>query len=404
MIYEQPPNKSILLLYCAMNTGGIETLILRMSNWLVNNNYSVELLLLKKEGSLLKDLHPNVKVSALGKYPELKFSFYYYFCKSGIKPAVIFSFSPLTTWMSVFLYKKFKSKPVVVNGIYHLYDYKLFADKYQLSVFDSTVPDNCKIFMTPAVKEEHEKILGRNLDNSMIWPLPIDTSKVCLVKRNPKKYKIVSVGRLVDFKTYNIYMIDVVKKLIDNGYPVEYYIYGDGELKIIIEAKVDALRLKEYVHLIENVEYADMWKVFEDTFAFVGMGTAVIESGIYKVPSITAIAYSEEPITHGYIHTLPKYICGEHVKDLPIYDVYDYLVKLINLSDRDYHSLCEDSTTQLKNQYDIDILMRDFTLSVDLLKQNNIQPQNVCFPVKYVISRTCSLILHKLKKTIGINV
>ena len=169
---------NFLFVYVGMSTGGIETLILRMTDWLIQNNHNVDILLMKRDGELLKKINKGANIFDLGGgYPELKLLSGY--LKNGFsdKYDVIYSFCPVTTWMALLLGEKSKKNPIVFNGVYHTFDYKLFGNSYTRKVFDRGLPDRCKIFMTPVVKAEHERIINRKMDSSMIWPIAIDSSK-----------------------------------------------------------------------------------------------------------------------------------------------------------------------------------------------------------------------------------
>ena len=375
---------NFLFTYVAMYTGGIETLILRMSEWLINNDHKVDLLLIRNEGELLPKINPDVNVISFGEFTEINFV---KFCNNKSKSKnydVIYSFSPLTTWMSLLLRSKMRPYPIVLNGVYHLYDYKLFGDKYTQYIFNKILPDRCKIFMTQTVREEHEIIFKRKFANSVIWPLPINISKFENVKRIPKKFKIVSVGRLTSFKTYNIYMLDVVKKLIEANFEVEYYIYGTGDLLLEIEAKIIQLQLMDHVFLKGTIDYDQMSDAFKDAYVSIGMGTSIIEAGLCKVPSIVAIAYSKSAQTHGYIHDLPNYNCGELIANYPLLDLFECFKKLFSLNDTEYLQLSNKSYAELKSQYDINKLMKNLFSELDAIKKDNIFVKEINAPYNYI--------------------
>jgi hypothetical protein len=385
-----------------MYTGGIETLILRMSDWLIKNDHNVDLLLMRKGGELLSKIHKDVNIFSLGSFPE--WSFLKMYLKNNIKCQydVIYSFSPLTTWMSLLIAKKCTNNPVVLNGVYHPYDYRIFADYYQKNVFDKKLPDRCKVFMTPLVKEEHERILGRNIVNPIIWPLPIVTSNFKSIIRQPHRFKIVSIGRLENFKTYNILMLDVVKELLMANYDVTYYIYGDGLLLDSVKTRINSLGLEKNVFLCGTIEYDKIPDVLSNAYAFIGMGTSVIEAGLCKVPSITAIAYAQEPITHGYIHDLNKNNCGEYDNILPVYKIKDLLLNLFRMKEDEYNTLCKISYYSLEKQYDINILMPELISSIDGIKKENIALPNICPPFLYILFKKLKEKAASFKRIISI--
>ena len=387
-----------------MYTGGIETLILRMTDWLIKNNHSVDILLLKKEGELLSKINKKANVFGLGNYPEIKLLKNYLLNKTSSNYDVIYSFSPVTTWMALLLGKKQKKTSVVLNGVYHPFTYKISGDSYTRKLFNYALPDRCKIFMTPVVKDEHEKILKRKIVNPIIWPLSIDSKMFENITKKPKKFKIVSIGRLTDFKTYNIYMLDVIKKLRSANYDVDYYIYGTGELYTTMIKKINKLELNKHVFLLGTIEYDKIPEILSNAYAFIGMGTAVIESGFCKVPSIVAIAYSKQPVTYGYIHELPDYNCGEFIKNHPTYDLYNMFIELFNMKDSDYNNICNTTLDILKEQYGINFLMQKLLNEINCIKRDKITFKKTPIPFYYILIKTkinlTNSLIQFLKKTL----
>ncbi len=391
---------NFLFLYNALYTGGIETLILRMSDWLIKEGHSVDLILQKAEGELLADINPKVNLITLGKHPSLDFIKKYYTNKFKRNYDVIYSFSPSTTWMGLLINNK--NSAIVLNGVYHLYDYLLFADKYKRWIFDKKLPDVNKVFMTPKVHETHEYILKRKIINPIIWPLPIDTKKYENIERKPIKYKLVSIGRLETFKTYNFTLLEVVKNLRQLNYDVSYYIYGEGIMHNLLIEKIKELQLQNHVFLKGLVPYEKFPEVLRDAFAFIGMGTSAIEAGLCQVPSITAIAYANEPITHGLIHQLINYNSGEFNEKENVYNIQDILMKLFEMNHKEYYSLCSESAKILKEQYDIDKLMNYFVN--DICSGQRKIKNKLCPPLIYLtfslLKKLASIAYHFLKNSI----
>src|SRR5690606_32286165 len=78
---------------------------------------------------------------------------------------------------------------------------------------------------------------------------------------NDKKLLIGSVGRLVEFKSYNLWMLDVVGALKDGGVDVSYLVYGDGPLKNEMQRRIDELGISEQVSLKGTLDYSNFGDV-----------------------------------------------------------------------------------------------------------------------------------------------
>jgi glycosyltransferase involved in cell wall biosynthesis len=251
--------------------------------------------------------------------------------------------------------------------------------------------------MTMLVKEEHEKIIERNINGSYIFPLPIDIAKYRNLKRVPLKNKIVSIGRLTDFKTYNILLLNVIKKLVENGFNVNYHIYGDGDEMKRIKHEIKRLNLINFVFLHGTIDYDKISDIFSDAYLFIGMGTSAIESGVSGIPTIVAIAYDKESETHGLIHELPNFNSGELIMDYPKIHYFNVIQHILSLSELEYKKLCKVSSSILSSQYDIDVLMPNFLNYVDELNSQVIEFPKIRIPILYILNQTCRHFWNKSK-------
>jgi glycosyltransferase involved in cell wall biosynthesis len=398
--------KKFLFVYVSLETGGIETLILRISEWLIQNDHSVEILLLQKSGELIPKLNKSIKVSFLGDFWELKFISQYWFKAMSCDFDLIYSFSPKTTWISLLIKNKLKLGTQVLNGVYHPQDYKVFANWYERKIFNKYLPDRNKIFMTQGVKLEHEQMFKRKFEDATIWPLPIDLKKHQGLTRIPDKKKIVSIGRLTDFKTYNVLALQVIKTLLNEGNDVSYHIYGDGDQRELIQAEIDKLDLSRNVFLHGTLDYDKIFNVFSSAYLFIGMGTSAIEAAASKVPAIVAIAYSKEPVTHGLIHELPNLNCGELIHDFPLKQIEYEIKKVLTLSHEEYTKLCNESSITIYQQYDIEILMLDLFKKLESLKNNKTKDPEISPPYLYIIIKSLNtlFVVFKSKLKLILNI
>lgn len=109
-------------------------------------------------------------------------------------------------------------------------------------------------------------------------------------------------------------MLQVVRNLIDKGYNLTYTIYGDGELKGDIYKQISALNLEGIVVLKGRIPYSKLREVISGYDAFVGSGTAILESAITGVPSIIGIESTYEAITYGYLSDISGFTYNELVE------------------------------------------------------------------------------------------
>ena len=389
-----------VLVYNHLYTGGIETLILRLANWLVEHGHSVHLLLSEKKGELLELLDTRCVVEELGFYRELRI-LQYRKARCVNEANVFMSFEPSTLWYACFLYHRSGSSAKChLHGIYHPNDFEHYGNEYSKFLSTDVLPPESLLFMNQAVKTSHEGHVGKSFEASHIWPLPVEVKSVRDTLRSPKKFRIVSIGRLTRFKTYNLFMVDVVQRLVEKGYDVQYDIYGEGTLRNTISELIREKQLEERIFLRGNIPYDQLPEVFESAYAFVGMGTAAIEAAIARVPTIASIVYSKAPLAYGLIHELPGYNCGEIDESLTARDVTELLMNLFNCSEDRYREICNASRAAMIRKYDLQFLMpRLIQIAEDRIGSKQ-QPAPFVVPVKEVFSRLRHRHIKRLKRVL----
>jgi glycosyltransferase involved in cell wall biosynthesis len=364
----------ILLVFTKLNEGGIETLIVRMANWLVCHEHNVTVLL-QEEGTLCKLLDQRVDIQILNKRLgrllfDLKKQNLRFLDKK--KYDYIYSYGPTACYLASFLYKYgFNSvKPKFINGIYHPYQFALQGrfkslDRMHMDLYKNYINDHSKIFMSEVVRAGNESLLGCKYPESYIWPLSIDDSLYKNIKREVIPYRIVSVGRYVDFKTYNLYMIDIVNELLKLGYDVTWQVYGYGPLREDMKLRVKEHNLQDRIFINDKLPYERFSDVMSKACIFVGMGTSMLEAALCRVPCVTTIAYDNETMTYGGIYELPYYSCGEKLGDeYRTIPVIEEIKRIFEMDDENYKKESERSFEYIQ-PYLIDNVMNDF---VDYVK------------------------------------
>ncbi len=197
------------------------------------------------------------------------------------------------------------------------------------------IPPANLVFMDEPCKVSHSKYYSMFFDESPVIPLPMEIYGKVLAPVNDTN-KIVSVGRLNNFKPYPFGVIKAVHFLKNNGYPkLTYHVVGDGNNLEKLTSLVKKLGLKDNVIFYGNVPYAEINEIIKDAFCFIGMGTTVGEAAGIGLPSLVAII-DEEDKTYGLIGSLPENILGEPGEQLPLYNYQDALTNILQLSDGEY--------------------------------------------------------------------
>jgi glycosyltransferase involved in cell wall biosynthesis len=104
------------------------------------------------------------------------------------------------------------------------------------------------------------------------------------------KIKVCTLGRLVYQKGYDR-LLRVHKRLIDNGYDYDLYIFGDGEEERPIKKFIEENNLSDSVHLMgfksNPYKYMKEFDFFVCSSRYEGLSTAVSEALILGLPVVT---------------------------------------------------------------------------------------------------------------------
>lgn len=105
-----------------------------------------------------------------------------------------------------------------------------------------------------------------------------------------KATNLISVGRLEKPKSYLRY-VDVHKKLVDDGFNINFYLIGDGSKYMEIKNKVNLLNLDSTFNLLgyknNPYPYIKNADLFILTSIYEGMPTVVFESLALQTPVLS---------------------------------------------------------------------------------------------------------------------
>lgn len=397
--------KSILLIKRGLNIGGTETLCLRMSNWLVKNNYKVYLLTDSNNNTLLSDFDSKVNIIV---YKDNLYNLLLlrnaqsFVDQYGLKDVdYIYAYHPLEMTVALSI-NRIAPKAKMSIGVYHpnTYVYKRIHfnrifQKYIIKLFKH-LPEENIFFMNKQVLENHKYILGSTFKNSKIWPLPLEIKDY--IKEWERTNRIISIGNFKEFKTYNYQMIDVIGQLVDQGYDIVYEIYGEGPLKNKMQERITQLGLENYIKLKGQIDYQDFAITVRRGFVFVGIGTAILDAAISSIPAISTVAYSEKPISLGYVNQLPIYCVGEHIEDYDYKNIKDLIIELYIASQKTYDKIRFDGWSYVVEHNSCEKLMTKFICLLEKTKKVNVFPRKLIFTI-YV-----SLLLSNIRKVIAVRI
>ncbi len=342
--------KHLLFIDEQLNVGGIAVLISRVSRLLLRDGWKVTLLVRVAVPEAKAMLPEGLELHELGgRFKRMYFHGYAVrlACNFGFDRAdLVYATGVVASWLGTILSTFLPKHPRLLCAAYTQREYcyprsRSFAhygDFLRCENVDRNVPDAAKLFQSEVVRDNHSRSFGRDLRDSCIAVVPVEPWRSDQTTRIPDRHRIVSVGRLCDWKTYNLYMIDVIAGLRARGHPVRWDVYGTGELEPEMRSRIRSLGLESAIQLHGHLHLAETPEVMASAGAFVGMGTAIIDAAFCGVPGVVAVAHSKTEETYGYLYDLPFGTFGEVLEGRATRTTTELLERLLLLSEAEYQA------------------------------------------------------------------
>lgn len=166
-------------------------------------------------------------------------------------------------------------------------------------------------------KRQMEKMIPELSDRYKVFYNIVNVKDIQLkaieekIPKNPGEISIVSVGRLTFEKGFDL-GIEVIKRLIEDGYPVKWYLIGEGgqrkELEELIRKSGAA---KEHIELLGRklnpYPYISMCDIYFQPSRHEGYGIAVAEARtLWKPIVVTDFAGAREQLIDGETGIISK--------------------------------------------------------------------------------------------------
>jgi glycosyltransferase involved in cell wall biosynthesis len=218
------------------------------------------------------------------------------------------------------MYGRLTGKKITV-GVYHQNEFlfkapPFFFAREAIRLF-SAMPAENLVFFNEVTRQNYECFFHANYSASIIVPIGIDLPHTapfsCSIERTKR---IVSVGNLVKFKTYNAHMIRLTSQLAATHPDIHYDIYGTGPEESLLRALAVEHKVEERVRFMGAVPYSQFRQTINGATLFVGSGTAVIEAAAVGVPAMVGIESIETPDTYGFLSDIKGLSYNENVSSV----------------------------------------------------------------------------------------
>jgi glycosyltransferase involved in cell wall biosynthesis len=319
----------ILLVYGSLRTGGIETLIVRIANFLVSSGVRVSVFC-AAGGGLESTLDSQVNVIAYSETSDLMQAVKDQYKKRTNTGLLVMSFDPISAARALMVEVVLSKYRQIahLSGVFHPRAYFMTGERkdriYLNYLLARAVGKSRLFFMNSECRDSHANRWDIDLSSSPILALPINLADATWQPSDNPIVRVVSVGRLVDFKTYNLGAARVVRACLDRGIEVIWDIYGDGPLQASIIEEIKANDVMSHVRLMGVLDYSSFSAKVAEYDLFVGMGTAALEAAMVGVPTICATV-DQATRCYGYLDNLPFGNVGELLANPPTQELADLI-------------------------------------------------------------------------------
>ncbi|GLZ85869.1 hypothetical protein Pres01_19200 [Metapseudomonas resinovorans] len=338
--------KRVLFVLGGLAIGGVETYIVRLAKELSAREEQVDVLILSSQydAGLMSELSKCANVFVYEKAPFFKASnwinaFLPLRWENNRAYYDVVHVVDLLTLGYVYLNRDVIRFGALSIGIYHSMEMSWWRERGAyfrqklLELYDKNV--DLTLFPSESIAFRAAQLTGTDFDRLDIVPLGIDLSKYSGMAPSKTSRKIVSIGRLVDFKVYNRHMISQLPAIRELA-EFEYYIYGEGPERASLEAHAVECNVAEHVHFMGEVKYDDLPNVLNGAFCFVGSGTTIIEAAAAGIPSIVGIESIKMPMTCGLFSDVDGYSYNEESATTKRISIFNAFNELFQLSEAEY--------------------------------------------------------------------
>ncbi len=316
----------VVMVYGHLTVGGIETLIVRLARTLVLHD--VEVCICYMPGGGL-DSHIDSRVHLIEYQDTGHLSSAIRSLTKILGPSeetLILSFDPISAARGLALEAALarQTRVLHLSGVFHPHAYFMKGERRDRKGLNHLVARAVGMeqlfFMNSECRSSHADRWKRNLSRCPILPLPIETADACWAPSTRLCLHVVSVGRLVPFKSYNVGAAAIVKEGLRRGIAIKWDIYGDGPDEAAITKAIQESGVTALVRLKGTLGYQQFASCVSQYDLFVGMGTAALEAAMVGVPTICATV-DEPGHCYGYLDALPFGNVGERLSEPPTVDI-----------------------------------------------------------------------------------
>jgi len=223
-------------------------------------------------------------------------------------------------------------------GVYHqneiMFDSVQYYFANKAKKLFSLLPAESVVFFNEKNVESYQAFYSKSFSGSTLVPIGIEIPKKQTgLLGSPDSDRLISIGNLHVFKAYNRHIISLLPELKKIRPNLIYEIYGTGPYKPELLKLVSSLGLESSVIFKGAIAYEEIPNVLKGGLAFVGSGTALVESSALGLPSIIGIESAPDPVTYGFLGDVEGFSYNELNSNQNTHLIIDKLLSIIKDSE-----------------------------------------------------------------------
>lgn len=355
----------IVLAFSHFDTGGLQTLMVRIAKWCNRNNISSLIMYETADDNMLRMCESeNVECVKVENNKQKKICLEKFVIKHKTIKLITFELPEFLDYEYIRL-KFFKTVEmhhliynVSVNGMIFGKNFKALLGKAIYQVYRNISKriyfNNQVIFMDDETCESALNYYGiqdsRRSEKVFLLPMFVDKNVKHLF---PEQRSILTVTRAdFPYKGYVIGLIDDFAKLLEEFPDIELKIVAFGKDLDILKKKIEDQHdiVRNRIVLYDQLSLQEIKELLKKTYLYIGMGTTVLDAANEGVPTIVSWHSTMKNECNGLFHDNPR-VVGRGKTKAPGEDI----IRKVLLFDKEDYLKCSVLTySEYVNNYDID--------------------------------------------------
>lgn len=292
--------KKVIFSMYNLDIGGIETALINMLKNFDYSKYEVTLLLEKKEGIFLKDIPSFIKIINYDLCDSKNIIYRKIRNRLKLILTIIKNYKKYDCGICYASHRRVGTKVIPFvskkNILWIHGNYFHDNESYNKFLKDFNVKKyNNMVFVSNSLKDKFLKYYKNNdknlytLNNIIDYKRMIELSNEDKIEKN--KICLLNVGRQTEEEKNLSMLLNVSKKLLDNGYDFELLLVGDGKDHEYYKDLVNKLKINDNVKFLGKKKNPFVYYKIADavllTSKYEGNPVVFLESKVFNVPIIT---------------------------------------------------------------------------------------------------------------------